>query len=94
MTALGRKLGALQAIALSVSIIAPTAAMALNVSLTVQSAGPAAPLTFTIGTLPIGVVGASFVAFSRRIAHASSVYAYVSHTFGTAAGSSPVGHSC
>jgi len=52
MTALGRKLGALQAIALSVSIIAPTAAMALNVSLTVQSAGPAAPLAFTIGTFP------------------------------------------
>ena len=43
MTALARKLGLFQAIGLSVSMIAPTAAMALNVSLTAQAAGRAAP---------------------------------------------------
>jgi hypothetical protein len=49
MTALARKLGLLQAVGLSVSIIAPTAAMALNVSLTAQAAGRAAPVAFALG---------------------------------------------
>jgi len=82
MTALRRNLGPFQAVGLSTSIIAPTAAMALNVSVTAQAAGRAAPLAFAIGTVVMTIVGLSFVAFSRRIAHAGSVYAYVSHTFG------------
>jgi hypothetical protein len=41
MTVIARKHGLLPAIGLSVSIIAPTAAMALNVSLTAQTAGRA-----------------------------------------------------
>ncbi|MGC2203532.1 MAG: amino acid permease, partial [Stellaceae bacterium] len=81
-----RKLGLFQAIGLSISIIAPTAAMALNVSLTAQAAGRAAPLAFAIGTAAMTIVGLSFVAFSRRIAHAGSVYAYISHTFGRRCG--------
>ena len=82
MTPLARKLGLIQAIGLSISIIAPAAAMALNVSLTAQTAGRAAPLAFAIGTAVMAIVGVSFVAFSQRIAHAGSVYACVSHTFG------------
>jgi amino acid transporter len=83
MTVLARKLGLIQAIGLSISIIAPAAAMALNVSLTAQAAGPAAPLAFAIGTVVMTIVGLSLVGFSRRIAHAGSAYAYVSHTFGS-----------
>jgi amino acid transporter len=86
MTALARKLGLFQAIGLSLSIIAPTAAMALNVSLTAQAAGRAAPLAFAIGTVVMAIVALSFVAFGRRIAHAGSAYAYVSHTFGPRCG--------
>jgi amino acid transporter len=82
MTILARRLGLFQATGFSISIIAPTAAMALNVSLTAQAAGRAAPLAFAIGTVVMAIVGLSFVAFSRRIAHAGSAYAYVSHTFG------------
>ena len=86
MTAFARKLGLIQAIGLSISIIAPAAAMALNVSLTAQAAGPAAPLALAIGTVVMTIVGVSFVGFSRRIAHAGSVYAYVGHTFGRRCG--------
>jgi amino acid transporter len=39
-------------------------------------------LAFAIGTAEMAIVGLSFVAFSGRIAHAGSAYAYVSHTFG------------
>jgi amino acid transporter len=82
MTTLARTLGLVQAIGFSLSIIAPAAAMAFNVSLTAQTAGRAAPLAFAIGTAVMAIVGLSFVAYSRRIAHAGSVYAYVGHTFG------------
>ena len=86
MTVLARKLGLLHAIGLSTSIPAPTAAMALNVSLTAQAARRAAPLAFAIGTAVMAIVGLSFVAFSRRIAHAGSVHAYVNHTCGQRSG--------
>ena len=86
MTILARKPGLFQATGLSISIIAPTAAMAPNVSLTTQAAGRATPLAFAIGTVVMAIVGLSFVAFGRRIAHAGSAYAYVSHTFGRRCG--------
>jgi hypothetical protein len=76
MTPLARKLGLIQAIGLSISIIAPAAAMALNVSLTAQAAGPAAPLAFAIGTVVMTIVGVSFVAISD----------YLGHTFGRRCG--------
>src|SRR6516225_9014525 len=82
MIPLARKLGLFQATGFSISIIAPTEAMAINVLLTAQTAGRAAPLAFAIGTAVMVIVGVSFVAFSQRIAHAGSVYACVSHTFG------------
>jgi|SRR6516162_2616847 amino acid transporter len=81
MIPLARKLGLFQATGFSISIIAPTEAMAINVLLTAQTAGRAAPLAFAIGTAVMAIVGVSFVAFSQRIAHAGSVYAHVGHTF-------------
>ena len=44
MTALARKLGLFEAIGLSLSILAPTMAMAFNVSLAAQTAGRATRL--------------------------------------------------
>ena len=54
--------------------------------LVAQAAGPAMPLSFAIGTVIIALVGLSFVAFSRKIAHAGSAYAYVRHAFGPRCG--------
>ena len=48
MTGLRQSLGALQAFTLSVAVIAPTLAMAFNVTLAVQAAGRAAPLAFLV----------------------------------------------
>jgi len=76
------KLGLVEAIALSVSIVAPTMAMAFNVSLAANVGGRAAPLAFALGTLILVVVGLSFVAFSRRISHVGSAYAYIGGVFG------------
>jgi len=71
-----------EAVALSLSIICPSATAAFNVALVAQAMGPAAPLGFAIGTLAMALVAVSFVAFTQRVAHAGSAYAYIAHTFG------------
>lgn len=86
MADLRRNLGLAEAVGLSLSVIAPTMAMAFNVTLAVQAAGRAAPLAFAVGTLVLAIVGLSFVAFSRRVPHAGSAYAYITHAFGPRAG--------
>ena len=86
MTQLRRNLGLIEAIGLSLSIIAPTMAMAFNVTLAVGAAGRAAPLAFAVGTVALAIVGLSFVAFARRVAHAGSAYAYIAREFGLRAG--------
>jgi amino acid transporter len=83
---LRRSLGAIEAFGFSLSIIAPTLAMAFTTTLTAQSAGRAAPLTYLIGGIIVTLVALSFVAFGRRIAHAGSVYAYVGSVFGSRCG--------
>jgi amino acid transporter len=86
MPALRNNLGLVEAVALSLAIVAPTMAMAFNVTLAVGAAGAAAPLAFAIGTAALAIVGLSFVAFSRRIAHAGSAYAFITLEFGPRAG--------
>ena len=75
-----------EAVALSLSVISPTVTAAFNITLVVQAAGPAAPLTFAIGTVAMALVALSFMAFTHRVAHAGSAYAYIAHTFGSRAG--------
>lgn len=75
-----------EAVGLSLSVISPTVGAAFNITLVVGAAGPAAPLAFLIGTVAIVCVALSFMAFSRRVAHAGSAYAYITHTFGSRAG--------
>jgi amino acid transporter len=81
-SALAKRLGLADALALSLAIVGPSMAMAFNVSLAARAAGRAAPLAFAIGTAALGIVALSFVSFSRRVAHAGSAYAYIGQVFG------------
>jgi amino acid transporter len=83
---LRRSLGAIEAFGFSLSIIAPTLAMAFTTTLAAQSAGRAAPLVHPIGGIIVTIVGLSFVEFGRRVAHAGSVSAYVGSVFGSRSG--------
>lgn len=83
MTELTRRLSLPEAIGLSVSMICPTVTAAFNITLVVQATGRAAPLAFAIGTLAMALAALAFIACSRRVAHAGSAYAYISHTFGS-----------
>jgi amino acid transporter len=80
--ALRRNLGLTEVVGLSLSMIAPTTAMALNVTLAVGAAGVAAPLAFAISIVAMVIVGLSFVNFARRVASAGSAYAYITVEFG------------
>jgi amino acid transporter len=79
-------LSIIEVLALSVSIIAPTMAMAFNTSLTAQAAGPSVPLSFLIGTIAMLFVGVSFFEFSRNVPHAGSAYAYNARGLGPRTG--------
>src|SRR6202167_3112415 len=86
MTSLVSRLRLPEAIALSLSVISPTVTAAFNITLVVQATGPAAPLALAIGMVAIALVALSFMAFTHRVAHAGSAYAYIAHTFGSRAG--------
>jgi amino acid transporter len=75
-----------EAVGLSLSIVSPTVTAAFNITLVVQATGPAAPLALAIGMVATGLVSLSFMAFTHRVAHAGSAYAYIAHTFGRRAG--------
>src|SRR6204780_990597 len=82
MTSLVSRLNLPEAVALSLSVISPTVTAAFNITLVVQATGPAAPLAFAIGTVAMALIALSFMAFTHRVAHAGSAYAYIAHTFG------------
>jgi amino acid transporter len=86
MTQLISRLSLPEALGLSLSIICPSVTAAFNVTLVAQATGPAAPLAFAIGTVAMGLIALSFMAFTHRVAHAGSAYAYIAHTFGNRAG--------
>jgi amino acid transporter len=73
---LRRELSFLEVIALSIGIMAPTAAMALNGSLAASIAGSAVPLSFLLATVAVGLASFSFIQFSRYFAHSGSIYAF------------------
>src|SRR5271163_3397620 len=86
MTSLISRLRLPEAVGLSLAVIAPTVTAAFNITLVVQAAGPAAPLAFAIGMVAMALVALSFIAFTHRVAHAGSAYAYLGHTFGSRMG--------
>jgi amino acid transporter len=86
MTNLVSRLRLPEAVGLSLSVVAPTITAAFNITLVAGATGAAAPLVFAIGMVAMGLVALSFMAYTHRVAHAGSAYAYIAHTFGTRAG--------
>lgn len=82
MTKLRPQLGVIEAMALSVGIMAPTAAMALNGSLAASITGTAVALAFLGAVITILLTSFSFIEFSRQFAHAGSVYIFNGISFG------------
>src|SRR5579885_804962 len=75
-TTLRRELSFVEAIALSIGIMAPTAAMALNGSLAAGITGSSVPLAFLLATIAVGLASFSFIQFTRYFAHSGSVYGF------------------
>jgi amino acid transporter len=86
MSKLRPQLGVLEAMALSVGIMAPTAAMALNGSLAASITGTAVALAFLGAVITIMLTSFSFIEFSRQFAHAGSVYVFNGISFGARMG--------
>jgi amino acid transporter len=83
---LRRELSFIEAIALSIGIMAPTAAMALNGSLAASITGSAVPLAFLLAAVAVGLASFSFIQFSRYFAHSGSVYGFNGVALGPRAG--------
>jgi amino acid transporter len=84
--ALRRELRFWEAIALSIAIMAPTAAMALNGTVPAQLVGQAVPLAFIFATVGVIFVSYAFIRLSGFFSHAGSVYAFSGVTLGPRAG--------
>src|SRR5947209_87474 len=83
---LRRELRFWETIALSIAIMAPTAAMALNGTAPATLIGRAVPLAFIFATLGVLRVSYAFIRLSRYFSHAGSVYALAGVTLGPQAG--------
>ncbi len=83
---LRRELRFWEAIALSIAIMAPTAAMALNGVAPAGLIGRAVPLAFIFATIGVLLVAYSFIRLSRYFSHAGSVFAFSGITLGPQAG--------
>ncbi len=77
-----RSMRTVEALGLALSLMSLTLSMSFLVPLAVQTAGTAAPLAFLVSGAAMIVIAFSFLAFSREIAHAGSVYAFVGSVFG------------
>jgi amino acid transporter len=86
MAGFRRSLGTIETFGFSLSIIAPTLAMAFSATLAVQSAGWAAPLAYLISGMIVAIVALSFVTLSRRVADAGSVCVHVGSVLGPPCG--------
>jgi amino acid transporter len=83
---LRRELRFWEAIAISVGIMAPTAAMALNGVAPAGLVGRAVPLAFLFAAIAIGLISYSFVRLTSHFNHAGSTYALAGATLGPRAG--------
>jgi amino acid transporter len=83
---LRRELRFWEAIALSIAIMAPTAAMALNGVAIAGLIGRAVPLAFLFALVGVLFVSYAFVQLTREVNHAGSVYAFAGFTLGPRAG--------
>jgi amino acid transporter len=85
-TGLRRELRFWEAIALSIGIMAPTAAMALNGTAPAALIGRAVPLAFIFATVGVLFVSYAFIRLSRYYSSAGSVFAFSGLTLGPRAG--------
>ncbi len=85
-TELRRALGIFETTGVSVAMMAPTAAMALNGALAASFAGAAVPLAFVLAFATIGCVAFAFVTFARVYATAASVGTFNARGLGPFAG--------
>jgi amino acid transporter len=83
---LRRELRFWETIALSIAIMAPTAAMALNGTAPAGLIGQAVPLAFIFATVGVLLVSYAFIRLSRYFSHAGSVFAFSGATLGPRAG--------
>jgi len=83
---LRRALGLLETAGISVAMMAPTAAMALNGALAASYAGPYVPLAFALAFATIGCVAFAFVTFARVYASPASVGEFNARGLGPQAG--------
>jgi amino acid transporter len=83
---LHRELHFWEAIALSIGIMAPTAAMALNGVGVSGLIGQAVPLAFILAAVGVMLVAYAFWRLSAHFSHAGSVYAFSGATLGPRAG--------
>jgi len=83
---LRRELHFWEAIALSIGIMAPTAAMALNGVAPATLIGRAVPLAFIFATIGVLFVSYAFIRLSSYFSHAGSVFAFSGVTLGPQAG--------
>jgi amino acid transporter len=79
---LRQELRLFEALAISVGIMAPTAAMALNGVAPAGLVGRAVPLAFPFAAIAIALVSYAFVRLTRYFNHAGSAYALVGLTVG------------
>src|SRR3954468_17608866 len=83
---LRRELRFWEAIAISVGIMAPTAAMALNGVVPASLVGRAVPLAFLFAAIAIALISYSFIRLTTFFNHAGSTYALAGVTLGPRAG--------
>jgi amino acid transporter len=83
---LRRELRFWEAIAISVGIMAPTAAMALNGTVPASLVGRAVPLAFLFAAIAIALISYSFIRLTTYFNHAGSTYALAGVTLGPRAG--------
>ena len=83
---LRRELRVWEAFAISVGIMAPTAAMALNGTLPASIVGRAVPLAFLLASIAIALVSYAFIRLTSFFNHAGSAYALAGVTLGPRAG--------
>ncbi|WAH37827.1 APC family permease [Alicyclobacillus dauci] len=72
----------IESMGLSVAIMAPTAAMALNGSLAAGTVGVSVPLTYLLAMITIGLVSYAFVTFNKYYSSSGSVYAFTGAALG------------
>jgi amino acid transporter len=83
---LRRELSFSGALALSIGIMAPTAALALNGSGVAANAGRAVPLIFLLAAIGVGFVSYAFIRMSRYVSHAGSMFGFTGVALGPRAG--------